>query len=213
MAKRRKKGVLKMLFAYTDIVKRKHKIIPENLPLGKIIEIYGNVDVGKTFVTLEAVAALKNKTILIVDSDRDTTKEKLLKHDLSNAYIYQPYCIEEITDFLNSTIAKGIMFDILVFDSTATLVPKNVREISIDQTSWKQSNVALTSFVQYLIPLLDKHNSLAIFISQNRNTTDNNVLTTGGKALRFHSSVRLLIKEDDIIVTKNKIGTMLLSAT
>lgn len=202
-----------MLFAYTDIVKRKHKIIPENLPLGKIIEIYGNVDVGKTFVTLEAVAALKNKTILIVDSDRDTTKEKLLKHDLSNAYIYQPYCIEEITDFLNSTIAKGIMFDILVFDSTATLVPKNVREISIDQTSWKQSNVALTSFVQYLIPLLDKHNSLAIFISQNRNTTDNNVLTTGGKALRFHSSVRLLIKEDDIIVTKNKIGTMLLSAT
>lgn len=202
-----------MLSAYTNIFERKHKIIPENLPTGKIVEIYGDVDVGKTFVTLEAVAALKDKTVLIVDSDRDITKEKLLKHNLSNAYVYQPYCIEEVTSFLTATVNKKAMFDILVFDSTATLVSESVRNVSIDQASWKQSNVALTSFIQYLMPLLDKYNALAIFISQNRNTMDNNILTTGGKALRFHSSVRLLVKEDDIIVTKNKPGIMLLSAT
>lgn len=202
-----------MLSAYTNIFERKHKIISENLPLGKIIEVYGNVDVGKTFVTLEAIAALKDKTVLIVDSDHDTTKEKLLKHNLSNAYIYQPHYIEEVTSFLNSIVAKNTIFDIIVFDSTATLVSESVKDCPIGQTSWKQNNVVLTNFVQYLIPLLDKYNSLAIFISQNRNTLDDKVLTTGGKALRFYSSVRFLIKEDDIVVTKNKPGITLLSAT
>lgn len=189
---------------------KKHKIISQNLPKGRIIEIYGDTDVGKTRTVLTLISDLKDKTCLYVDADRDLTKEKLLKYNVQDTVtVFQPSTVEQVSETLLTFLKHGAV-DIIVVDSTANLVPESLTDLPVAQHTGRQRTRAIAAMVQSLIPLAEQQETTVIFISQTRKNPDGTVYSTGGKALRFYASVRLLITEDDITVVKNKTDITLL---
>lgn len=190
---------------------KKHKIISENLPKGRLIEIYGNNDTGKTFTVLSLISELRNCTCLYVDTDHDLTAQKLTKYGLQERVtVLQPDTAEQAADITEQFLSHGI-FDIMVVDSTANLVPEAFKNMPVDQISWKQRSKAISTFVKQLVIMAEQKNITVIFVSQNRSDLDGNLYTTGGKALRFFSSARFCVTEDDITVVKNKTTETLLS--
>lgn len=191
---------------------KKHKIIPQDLPKGRIVEVYGDVDVGKTRTVLTMISELSNKTCLYVDADHDLTKDKLLKYDVQDIVtVFQPSTVEQVSETLLAFLKHGA-FDIIVIDSTANLVPESLTDLPVAQITGRQRTKAITAMVQALIPIVEQQEATVIFISQTRQNHDGTVYSTGGKALRFYATVRFLITEDDIVVVKNKTDMTLLKA-
>lgn len=190
---------------------KKHKLISQNIPMGRIIEIYGDVDVGKTRTVLTMISELQNKTCLYVDVDRDLTKEKLLKYNVQDLVtVLQPATTEQTADIIRTFLDHNAV-DIIVVDSTANLIPCELAELPIGQQFNRQRTKAITAMVQSLVPVLDQKDIMMIFISQTRQNPDGTVYSTGGKALRFFASIRLMITKDDIITVKNKTTVTLLT--
>lgn len=190
---------------------KKHKLISQNIPMGRIIEIYGDVDVGKTRTVLTMISELQDKTCLYVDVDRDLTKEKLLKYNVQDLVtVLQPATTEQTADIIRTFLDHNAV-DIIVIDSTANLIPCKLAELPIGQQFNRQRTKAITAMVQSLVPVLDQKDIIMIFISQTRQNPDGTVYSTGGKALRFFASIRLMITKDDIITVKNKTTVTLLT--
>lgn len=180
------------------------------IPVGRVTEIFGGVNTGKTFTALNIIANLKDKTCLYIDTDRDLTANKLLKYGVQDIVtVLQPETIEEIENIITGFLEYDA-FDVIIIDSTANLMPKELLNLPIDQTFGRKRTRAIFSMVQRLIPVIEQKNVRVIFISQTRENPDGTVYSTGGKALRFFASVRLLVTEDDITVVKNKTDNVLL---
>lgn len=189
---------------------KKHKLISQNLPKGRVIEIYGNVDVGKTRTALTVISELQDRTCLYIDVDCDLTKEKLLKYGIQDTVtVLQPVTIKQTTDIIRTFLDHDAI-DIIVVDSTANLIFEESQNFSAGQQTYKKKIKALAVMIQSLIPLIEQKGTVLIFISQTRQDLNGNVYSTGGKALRFYSSVRLLITEDDIVIVKNNTDITLL---
>ena len=183
---------------------RKNCLISQNIPSGRITEIFGDVDTGKSSVVLRIIAALIDKICLYIDVDRDLTKQKLNEFDIQDMVtIVQPDTLEQVIIAINSYLQHDLV-DIIVIDSTANLISEKHKDMPVNQISWKQRVADITSLVQKLIPIIESKNIILIFVSQIRKDLQGNSYTTGGKALRFYSTVRLEISKDDIKVVKNK---------
>lgn len=191
---------------------KKHILISKNIPQGRITEIFGDVDTGKSTAVLKIIGALANKTCLYIDTDRSLTQQQLAEFDIQDMVtIFQPDTIEQVIDITDQFLEQNV-FDIIVFDSTANLISEKNKDLPVDQISWQRKVADITKLVQKLIPVIENRNMIVIFVSQIRKDLKGNSYTTGGKALRFYSTVRLEISRDDITVVKNKTDKVLLRA-
>ena len=189
---------------------KKHILISKNIPQGRITEIFGDVDTGKSTAVLKIIGALANKTCLYIDTDRSLTQQQLAEFDIQDMVtVLQPDTIEQTVDIVNRFLEQDV-FDIIVFDSTANLISERYKNLPVNQISWKHRIADITKMIQQLIPVIENRNMIIIFVSQIRKDLKGNSYTTGGKALRFYSTVRLEISRDDITVVKNKTDKVLL---
>ena len=175
------------------------------LPKGRIVEIYGPESSGKTTVALHTVAeAQKNGGIAaFIDAEHalDPVYAKALGVDIDNLIISQPDTGEQALEITEALIRSGAI-DIIVVDSVAALVPKAEIEGEMGD-----SHVGLQA--RKLTGSIKKSNCVAIFINQLREKVGimfgNPETTTGGRALKFYSSVRLDVRRIDSIKQGDKV--------
>ena len=181
------------------------------IPRGRITEIYGPESSGKTTVALHVVAeAQKNGGIAaFIDAEHalDPIYAKNLGVDIDNLLVAQPDTGEQALEILEALVRSAAL-DVVVVDSVAALVPKaeidrKVREAAEIDGEMGDSHVGLharlmSQALRKLTGVIKKSNTAAIFINQLREKVGviygNPEVTTGGRALKFYSSVRIDIR-------------------
>ena len=171
------------------------------LPKGRIIEIYGPESSGKTTVALHCVAEVQKAGGIagFIDAEHalDPVYAKNIGVDIDNLYISQPDNGEQALEITETMVRSGAV-DIVIVDSVAALVPK--AEIAGDMGD---SHVGLqarlmSQALRKLTGVISKSNCVVIFINQLREKVGvmfgNPETTTGGRALKFYSSVRLDVR-------------------
>ena len=174
------------------------------LPKGRIIEVYGPESSGKTTVALHCVAEVQKRGGIagFIDAEHalDPVYARNIGVDIDNLYISQPDCGEQALEITETMVRSGAV-DIVVVDSVAALVPK--AEIDGDMGD---SNVGLqarlmSQALRKLTAVISKSNCIVIFINQLREKVGvmfgNPETTTGGRALKFYSSVRLDVRRTE----------------
>lgn len=182
------------------------------LPRGRIIEIYGPESSGKTTVALHAVAeAQKDGGIAaFIDAEHalDPVYAKALGVDVDNLIISQPDTGEQALEITEALIRSGAI-DIIVIDSVAALVPKAEIEGDMGDSHVGLQARLMSQALRKLTGSIKKSNCVAIFINQLREKVGimfgNPETTTGGRALKFYSSVRLDVRKIDTIKQGDKI--------
>ena len=182
------------------------------LPRGRIVEIYGPESSGKTTVALHSVAeAQKNGGIAaFIDAEHalDPVYARALGVDVDNLIIYQPDTGEQALEITEALIRSGAI-DIIVIDSVAALVPKAEIEGDMGDSHVGLQARLMSQALRKLTGSIKKSNCVAIFINQLREKVGimfgNPETTTGGRALKFYSSVRLDVRKIDTIKQGDKI--------
>lgn len=198
------------------------------VPRGRIVEIYGAESSGKTTLTLHIIAEAQKAggVAAFIDAEHalDPTYAKALGVDTDEMLISQPDNGEQALEIADMLVRSGAV-DIIVIDSVAALVPKAEIEGEMqDQQMGLQARL-MSKALRKLTGNLSKSNTTMIFINQIREKIGGfgfgpQTTTTGGRALKFYSSVRLEVKRvgsvkqgDEIIgnetvvkVTKNKVA-------
>lgn len=176
------------------------------LPKGRIVEIYGPESSGKTTVALHSVAeAQKNGGIAaFIDAEHalDPVYAKALGVDIDNLIISQPDTGEQALEITEALIRSGAI-DIIVVDSVAALVPKAEIEGEMGDSHIGLQARLMSQALRKLTGSIKKSNCVAIFINQLREKVGimfgSPETTTGGRALKFYSSVRLDVRKIDTI--------------
>lgn len=185
------------------------------VPRGRIVEIYGPESSGKSTLALHIVAnAQKNGGLAAyIDAEHalDPSYAAKIGINLDELLISQPDSGEEALN-IAETLARSNAVDVIVIDSVAALVPKSELEGEIgDQFMGLQARL-MSQALRKLTATLSKSNTCAIFINQIRDKIGvvygNPETTTGGRALKFYSSVRLDIRRTGGIKSgdNNEIG-------
>jgi len=197
-------------------------------PRGRVIEVYGAESSGKTTVALHAIAEAQKMggIAAFIDAEHalDPKYAKALGVDVDELLISQPDYGEQALEIADMLVRSGAV-DVIVIDSVAALVPKvEIDGEMSDQQMGLQARL-MSKALRKLTANLNKSKTTMIFINQIREKIGGfgfgpQTTTTGGRALKFYSSVRLEIKRvgsvkqgDDILgnetkvkVTKNKIA-------
>lgn len=170
-------------------------------PRGRIIEIFGPESSGKTTLTLHAIAEAQKKggICAFIDAEHalDPEYAKRLGVNISNLLISQPDNGEQALEIVESLVRSG-KIDIIVVDSVAALTPKD--EIEGDMGSYQVGKQArlMSQALRKLTAIVAKSKTIVIFINQIRMQIGvmfgNPETTTGGKALKFYTSIRLDIR-------------------
>ena len=171
------------------------------IPKGRVVEIYGPESSGKTTVTLHMIAEVQKRGGIagFIDAEHalDPAYAKNIGVEVDNFYISQPDNGEQALEITETMVRSGAI-DIVVVDSVAALVPK--AEIDGDMCD---SHVGLqarlmSQALRKLTAVISKSNCTVIFINQLREKVGvmfgNPETTTGGRALKFYSSVRLDVR-------------------
>lgn len=182
------------------------------LPKGRIVEIYGPESSGKTTVALHCVAeAQKTGGIAaFIDAEHalDPVYAKALGVDVENLIISQPDTGEQALEIAEALIRSGAI-DIIVVDSVAALVPKAEIEGDMGDSHVGLQARLMSQALRKLTGSIKKSNCVAIFINQLREKVGimfgNPETTTGGRALKFYSSVRLDVRKIDTIKQGDKV--------
>ena len=182
------------------------------LPRGRIVEIYGPESSGKTTVALHTVAeAQRNGGIAaFIDAEHalDPVYARALGVDVDNLIISQPDTGEQALEITEALIRSGAI-DIIVIDSVAALVPKAEIEGDMGDSHVGLQARLMSQALRKLTGSIKKSNCVAIFINQLREKVGimfgNPETTTGGRALKFYSSVRLDVRKIDTIKQGDKI--------
>ena len=182
------------------------------LPKGRIVEIYGPESSGKTTVTLHAIAECqKNGGICaFIDAEHalDPIYAKALGVDIDNLIVSQPDNGEQALEIAEALIRSGAI-DMIVVDSVAALVSQ--KEIDGDMGDAHVGLLArlMSQALRKLTGAIKHNNCTAIFINQIREKVGvmfgNPETTTGGRALKFYSSVRLEVRKCDTIKQGDKV--------
>ena len=197
------------------------------LPKGRIIEIYGPESSGKTTVALHAVAEVQKQGGIagFIDAEHalDPAYAKNIGVDIDNLYISQPDNGEQALEITETMVRSGAV-DIVIVDSVAALVPKAEIDGEMGDSHVGLQARLMSQALRKLTAVISKSNCVVIFINQLREKVGvmfgNPETTTGGRALKFYSSVRLdvrrietLKKGTDIVgnrtrvkVVKNKVA-------
>ena len=171
------------------------------LPKGRIIEIYGPESSGKTTVALHAVAEVQKRGGIagFIDAEHalDPVYARNIGVDIDNLYISQPDNGEQALEITETMVRSGAI-DIVIVDSVAALVPK--AEIDGDMGDSHGGLLArlMSQALRKLTAAISRSNCIVIFINQLREKVGvmfgNPETTTGGRALKFYSSVRLDVR-------------------
>lgn len=171
------------------------------LPRGRVVEIYGPESSGKSTLAVHVVAnAQKNGGVAAyIDAEHalDPSYASKIGVNLDDLLICQPDSGEEALN-IAETLARSNAVDVIVIDSVAALVPKSELEGEIGDSFMGLQARMMSQALRKLTAALSKSNTCAVFINQIREKIGivygNPETTTGGRALKFYSSVRLDIR-------------------
>ena len=176
------------------------------IPKGRIIEVYGPESSGKTTVTMHMIAEAQRRGGIagFIDAEHafDPVYAKNIGIDIDNLYISQPDNGEQALEIAEMMIRSGAL-DILVIDSVAALVPKAEIDGDMDELQVGLHARLMSKAMRKLTGVINKSNCAVIFINQIREKIGimfgNPETTTGGKALKFYSSIRMEIKRTETL--------------
>jgi recombination protein RecA len=191
------------------------------VPRGRVIEIFGPESSGKTTITLQIIAEAQKAGGLaaFVDAEHalDPGYAKKLGVDVDNLLVSQPDYGEQALEIVEALVRSGAI-DVLVVDSVAALVPKAELDGEMGDSHMGLQARLMSQALRKLTGTVAKSRTSLIFINQIRDKIGvmfgNPETTTGGRALKFYSSVRIdirrigAVKEGDVVVgsrTKVKI--------
>ncbi len=171
------------------------------LPRGRIIEIYGPESSGKTTVALHAIASVQAAGGLaaFIDAEHalDPDYAQALGVDLDNLYVSQPDTGEQALEITDTLVRSGAI-DLVVIDSVAALVPRAEIEGEMGDSHVGLQARLMSQALRKMAGALSSTHTSAIFINQLREKIGvmfgSPETTTGGKALKFYSSVRLDVR-------------------
>ncbi len=176
------------------------------IPKGRVVEIYGPESSGKTTVSLHMVAEIQKRggIAAFVDAEHalDPVYAKNIGVNIDELYISQPDCGEQALEITEMLVRSGAI-DIVVVDSVAALVPKAEIDGEMGDVHMGLQARLMSQAMRKLTPVVSKSNCIVIFINQLREKIGimfgNPEVTTGGRALKFYSSVRLDVRRIDQI--------------
>lgn len=171
------------------------------IPKGRIVEIYGPESSGKTTVTLHMIAEVQKQGGIagFIDAEHalDPVYAKNIGVDIDNLYISQPDNGEQALEITETMVRSGAI-DIVVVDSVAALVPKAEIDGDMGDSHVGLQARLMSQALRKLTAVISKSNCTVIFINQLREKVGvmfgNPETTTGGRALKFYSSVRMDVR-------------------
>ena len=171
------------------------------VPKGRIIEIYGPESSGKTTVALHMVAEVQKRGGIagFIDAEHalDPVYAKNIGVDIDNLYISQPDNGEQALEITETMVRSGAV-DIVIVDSVAGLVPKAEIDGDMGDSHVGLQARLMSQALRKLTAVISKSNCVVIFINQLREKVGvmfgNPETTTGGRALKFYSSIRLDVR-------------------
>ena len=197
------------------------------VPKGRIVEIYGPESSGKTTVALHMVSEVQKRGGIagFIDAEHalDPIYAKNIGVDIDNLYISQPDSGEQALEITEMLVRSGAV-DIVIVDSVAALVPKAEIDGDMGDSHVGLQARLMSQALRKLTSVISKTNCIVIFINQLREKVGvmfgNPETTTGGRALKFYSSVRLDVRRvqslkqgDEIVgnhtrikIVKNKVA-------
>ena len=174
------------------------------VPRGRIVEIYGPESSGKTTVALHMVAEVQKRGGIagFIDAEHalDPVYAKNIGVDIDNLYISQPDSGEQALEITETMVRSGAV-DIVIIDSVAALVPKAEIDGEMGDSHVGLQARLMSQALRKLTAVISKSNCIVIFINQLREKVGimfgNPETTTGGRALKFYSSVRLDVRRTE----------------
>ncbi len=172
------------------------------IPKGRIVEIYGPESSGKTTVTLHMIAEVQKRGGIagFIDAEHalDPVYAKNIGVDIDNLYISQPDNGEQALEITETMVRSGAV-DIVVVDSVAALVPKAEIEGDMGDSHVGLQARLMSQALRKLTGVISRSNCTVVFINQLREKVGvmfgSPETTTGGRALKFYSSVRLDVRK------------------
>lgn len=171
------------------------------VPKGRIVEVYGPESSGKTTVALHMVAEVQKRGGIagFIDAEHalDPAYAKNIGVDIDNLYISQPDNGEQALEITETMVRSGAV-DIVIVDSVAALVPKAEIDGDMGDSHVGLQARLMSQALRKLTAVISKSNCIVIFINQLREKVGimfgNPETTTGGRALKFYSSIRLDVR-------------------
>lgn len=176
------------------------------IPRGRIIEIYGPESSGKTTVALHIIAEAQklegNAAFIDAEHALDPTYASKLGVDIDNLIVSQPDTGEQALEIAEALVRSGAL-DVIVIDSVAALVPKAEIDGDMgDATVGAQARL-MSQALRKLTPVVSRSHTSIIFINQLREKIGvmfgNPETTTGGRALKFYSSIRMEVRRGEAL--------------
>ena len=172
------------------------------VPRGRIVEIYGPESSGKTTLALHIIAEAQkmNGEAAFIDAEHalDPVYAKHLGVDIDNLIVSQPDTGEQALEITEALIRSGAL-DVIVVDSVAALVPKAEIDGDMGDSHIGLQARLMSQALRKLAGAINKSKTVLIFINQLREKVGimfgNPETTTGGRALKYYSSVRLDIRK------------------
>jgi recombination protein RecA len=207
-----KEAVLPVSAVSTGSISVDHALGIGGFPRGRISEIYGPESSGKTTVALQAVAEAQKQggvaAFIDVEHALDPIYARQLGVDVDNLLVSQPDYAEQALEITSALVSSGSV-DILVLDSVAALVPKAELDGEMGDSFMGVQARLMSQAMRKLTGNVSKSKTCLIFINQIREKIGvmfgNPETTTGGRALKFYSSVRLDIRRIAAIKDGDKV--------
>ena len=174
------------------------------VPKGRVIEVYGPESSGKTTVALHMVAEVQKRGgiagFIAAEHALDPVYAKNIGVDIDNLYISQPDNGEQALEITETMVRSGAV-DIVIVDSVAALVPKAEIDGDMGDSHVGLQARLMSQALRKLTAVISRTNCIVIFINQLREKVGvmfgNPETTTGGRALKFYSSVRLDVRRTE----------------
>src|SRR5712691_397456 len=182
-------------------------------PRGRVSEIFGPESSGKTTIALQVIAEAQKKggmaVFIDVEHALDPIYARKLGVDVDNLLVSQPDYGEQALEITAALISSGVI-DVVVVDSVAALVPKAELEGEMGDSFMGLHARLMSQALRKITGAVSKANACMVFINQVREKIGvmfgNPETTTGGRALKFYSSVRIevrrmgALKEGDVVI-------------
>ena len=181
------------------------------VPKGRIVEIYGPESSGKTTVALHMVAEVQKRGGIagFIDAEHalDPAYAKNICVDIDELYISQPDNGEQALEITETLVRSGAV-DIVIVDSVAALVPKAEIDGDMGDSHVGLQARLMSQALRKLTAVISKTNCIVIFINQLREKVGvmfgNPETTTGGRALKFYSSIRMDVRRTETLKTNGE---------
>lgn len=175
-------------------------------PRGRIIEVFGPESSGKTTISLHAVAEAQRMggVCAYIDAEHalDAGYAQKIGVNIQALLLSQPDYGEQALEIVETLVRSGAI-DIIVVDSVAALVPKAEIEGDMGDAVMGSQARLMSQALRKLTAIVSKSNTIVIFVNQIREKVGvmfgNPEVTTGGRALKFYSSIRLEVRKIDSV--------------